>query len=174
MKYLILFVFAGMLTQTAWEEYISLSGKFKILTPSSLVEQVDTIQTEVGDLAYHTFFHQTSSKEETDNTIFMVSYCDYPEGIIFADSSGLVDTFFEETMQAAAESVDGEILYSTDIQKDDNPGKQWRIDYLDGEAIIRTKAFLVKNRYYSIQTISNKKQKSWGDNNQFFDSFELL
>lgn len=174
MKYLFLLSILGIFSQSTWEEFVSLDGKFKVWAPAALTEKIDSVQTDVGTLAYHTFFHQTNYQDETDNIIYMVSFCDYPEGIIFADSTGLATEFFDETMTAAAETVGGEILYSTDIQLKENLGKQWRIDYLDGNAFIKTKAYLVENRYYSIQVISTKKQSLSSQTNQFLDSFELL
>lgn len=174
MKYILFFSFLNFFCQTSWEEFISLSGRFKILTPGPLMEQVDSIETQVGKIAYHTYFHQTEENRKKGHQIYMVSFCDYPEGIIFADSTGLVGEFFDETMQAASEVVEGEVVYSTDIQLEENPGRFWRIDYLEGNAIIKTKAYVVGNRYYSVQVITTKVQNKTELNNQFLDSFELL
>ena len=174
MKLYLLFLCLPFLSQTTWEEFVSLDGRFKVLVPGQMTEQVDSVETEVGTLAYHVFLFQNKNEAEAENLIYMVTYCDYPAGIIFADSIGLTDDFFHETMAAAAETVEGEIIYSADIQINDHPGKQWRIDYLDGGAIIKTKAFLVKNRYYSIQVVTTKERNLNSPANQFLDSFRLL
>ncbi|RMG78204.1 MAG: hypothetical protein D6714_18500, partial [Bacteroidetes bacterium] len=133
-----------------WQTFESYEGRFRVLAPGAMTEKIDSIQTDVGTLAYHVFFHQSDNKD-ADNLFYMVSYCDYPAGSVHSDSTELLAPFFEATLESAAASVDGKLIYADDIRYDDYPGKFWRIDYLDGQAIIKTKAFLVKNRYYSLQ-----------------------
>ena len=159
--------------QSQWETYLSYDGRFSVAVPGILQEKIDSVQTDLGKMAYHTFFLQQET-ETADNHVYMVNYCDYPEGIVFADSSGLVADFFRHTMEAAAESVNGEVLYSSDLELNGYPGKLWRIDYLDGNAVIKTKAYLIENRYYAIQTISGKDKNLNLSTERFFDSFKLL
>ncbi len=173
MKILLLLSFFNFFSQNQWEEFVDLNGRFKISSPGILEEKLDTVQTDLGPLVYHTFFYQAKEKG-SDKQVYMVSYCDYPKGIIFADSLDLADEFFQNTMDAAAESVEGEIRYQSDIQLDGHPGKLWRIDYMDGNAVIKTKAFLVNNRYYAVQTISFYEKNINPSVDRFFDSFRLL
>ena len=171
---ILLFCFASLFFfQTPWEENTNLEGRFQIIAPGKFEEKTDTLATGVGGLVYHTFFHQYIS-ENDENEVYMVSYCDYPEGLVFTYSIGLTEDFFQTTMQAASESVKGEILYETDIQLDEYPGKFWRIDYLDGGATIKTKAYLVKNRYYAVQVIAFHKNSINEITDRFFNSFKLL
>lgn len=173
MQILFFVLFPILFPQNKWIDYTDLNGRFKINSPGNFDEKIDSVETEIGQLVYHTFFFQ-DNVERTDNDVFMVSYCDYPQEIIFADSTGLAVEFFQSTMESAAESVGGEILYSADINLEDNPGKFWRIDYLDGAGTIKTKAYLVKNRYYAVQviTFNNKKENTSSD--RFFDSFSIF
>ena len=150
-----------------------MEGRFKILLPGSFTEKIDSVKTDVGHLVYHTFFLQ-NEEESAENLFYMVSYCDYPPSVVFADSTGLVEDFFKNTIEAAAETVKGEVAYSADIQLDTHPGKQWRIDYLDGKAVIKTRAYLVGSRFYSMQTIAWKVKSLNADGTRFFDSFKLL
>jgi hypothetical protein len=104
----------------------------------------------------------------------MVSYCDYPKYSIHSDSTELVKDFFKTTVETAVESVKGELSYSSDITMNEFPGRLWRVDYNDGKALIKTKSFLVKNRYYSIQVISLKDKGMNLQIDKFLDSFSLL
>ncbi|MCB0519448.1 MAG: hypothetical protein H6577_18365 [Lewinellaceae bacterium] len=162
-----LYVLSGFL------EFTNVEGRFRIIVPGDLTEKVDSISTAVGKIGYHTFFYQ-STEQDADNLFYMVSYCDYPEGIIFADSTGLAEEFFQSTMEEAAHSVKGKVLYSTDIQLENYPGKYWRIDYLDGKAVIKTKAYLAGNRFYTVQTISYQEKNINAAGDRFFDSFRIL
>ena len=55
---LTLFFFTLNFTFQNWTEYKSFEGKFRVVTPGELTEKVDSIETEVGKLAYHTFVYQ--------------------------------------------------------------------------------------------------------------------
>jgi len=162
-----IFLWAG------WQEFTSLEGRFRILSPGEMTQKVDTITTEVGPLAYHTFFHQTQVKD-ADNLFYMVSYCDYPQGSFPADSTALLEEFFATTIETAASAVDGEVIYTTDIQLKEHPGKFWRINYLDGKAVIKTKAYMVGERYYAVQVISYREGNINTAADRYFDSFHLL
>ena len=174
MRTIILFFAPIIFFQNNWQEYINIEGRFKIFTPGQFEEKIDSVSTDIGDLVYYTFFYQNINKENSEHEVFMVSYCDYPAGIVFSDPIGLTEDLFQTTMDAAIESVNGELLYFTDIQLDNYPGKFWRIDYPDGKGTIKTKAFLVKDRYYAVQVISFNKNQLINSANKFFDSFKFL
>lgn len=157
-----------------WSEFSSYDGRFRLKTPGEMKEVVDSIETAIGLLAYHTFFHESAEVPSTENLVYMVSYCDYPAQSMHSDSLELLDEFFEATIDAAVNSVRGELRYSDAISLKDYPGRIWRIDYLEGGAVIKTKAFFVGRRYYAIQTITTRSKSLNTDTDKFFDSFALL
>lgn len=158
---------------TDWEETISYEGRFRILSPGELTNKADTVKTPLGNLVYHTFFFHTNDKKQ-ENYVYMLSYCDYPELTVHSDSLDLLQDFFHTTIEAAVSSVRGELMYSTDTDLDDYPGKLWRIDYLNGRGIIKTKAVVVDNRYYAVQTVTQKGRAINQASDAFLDSFRLL
>lgn len=159
--------------QQDWQEFLSYDGKFKIKTPGKLQENVDTIETAIGKLAYHIFYYENEA-QSAENVWYMISYCDYPEGAMHSDSTELLNDFFEGTIEEAVDAVKGELRYATEINELDFPGRLWRIDYLDGQAIVKTRAYMVENRYYAIQTISLKDRHLNKLQDKFLDSFKLL
>lgn len=156
---------------TEWVLYESKDSQFRILAPGALKEKVDTFETKLGELYYHTLFYQ--AEVETGNQVYMISYCDYPEGTIHSDSIDLLPNFFKETMETATFSINGELMYKTDEEVQGFPGKYWRIDYRQGKAVIKTKAFLVKNRYYALQVVATKERHINPDSDRFIESFRL-
>ena len=156
-----------------WEEVRELDGRFSVEIPAAWEEQVDTIDTEVGALAYHTFLLQSPS-EQADNLIYMLSYVDYPEGALHHDSTELVREFFEVSQEEAIAVVDGELLFTTDKENSGFPGRFWRIDYLDGRASIRTQAYVVGRRFYQIQTIAQQGRGLNDSTERFFESLEFF
>lgn len=156
-----------------WREFNSYDGNFSILSPGAMVEKVDSVTTPIGKLAYHTFFFQTE-QQNADNVVYMISYCDYPPGTIHSDSTELLEEFFAATLEAAQESVDGELVYERSAKHKGYPGKIWRINYLEGQALIKTHAFVVQNRYYTLQTVTRKSRSINLSSEKFLDSFKLL
>jgi len=160
-------------TNPEWELFKSHDGKFQILSPGEMVEKINPIKTEIGEMKYVTYLHQSENKN-ADNLVYMVSYCDYPENSIHSDSIDLVNEFFETTVSTAVESVHGELQYSTEIKLGKYPGRLWRINYNEGNALIKTKSFLVGRRYYSIQAITLKDRSLNLSMDKFLDSFSLF
>ena len=104
----------------------------------------------------------------------MISYCIYPRNAIHSDSLDLIDEFFDTTVATAVESVGGNLQYSSEISLRDYPGRIWKVAYNEDKALIKTKSFLIGNRYYSIQTITLKEKALNSSTDKFLDSFYLI
>ncbi|MEM8524665.1 MAG: hypothetical protein AAGG68_08475 [Bacteroidota bacterium] len=174
MKYLLFLLLPSsfFFSQNDWTFYESKDKQFKILVPGELREKIDTFETDLGELHYHTLYHQATA--ETGNQVYMLSYCDYPEGSIHSDSTEILADFFEETIQTAKFSINGDLMYKADRNLYSYPGKYWRIDYRDGQAVVKTKAFVVKNRYYAIQVVATKEKHINPESERFMESFRLV
>jgi hypothetical protein len=157
---------------TDWVTYESKDGQFKLATPDKLTLNIDTVETEIGELHYHTLF--TQGDQSVGNQVYMLSYCDYPEGTVHSDSTAILNDFFKTTIRTAAYMVDGELMYQTDEETFGYPGKYWRVDYRSGQAVIKTRAFVAGSRYYALQVVSTKLLHINPDTDRFFDSFQLL
>jgi len=156
-----------------WEELQSYDGRFQVSTPGVLTEKVDTLTTAIGTVEHHTFYWQAED-EEADNLFYSVIYYDLPQDGINSDSTELVKEFFAGTTEAAAKAVRGNLVYQSYEELIGFPGYFWRIDYLDDKAVIKSKAWLVDNRYYELKAISWKENTVNSDADKFFDSFKLL
>ncbi|NUO02208.1 MAG: hypothetical protein HUU01_16500 [Saprospiraceae bacterium] len=157
----------------SWVPVNSYDGRFQVLSPGLMPEKTDSIKTPLGTLAYRVHFYQPEDKT-ADNLLYMISWCDYPEGSFHPDSIDLLDEFFHATMESAAFSVKGTVVYSDAWEMDGHRGRIWRIDYLDGNAIIKTRAFVAGDRYYALQTVSRKERHLNPSGEKFFDSFRLI
>lgn len=173
-KYLFFALLPLLAFQTInWEWYTSEPGRFTVLTPGTFTLKSDTIDTEIGQMVYHTYFHQPEKVEEADNFLYMVSYVDYPEGSVHSDSTDLVAELLETSVLSSIESVKGSLYYESDISLNDFPGKIWRVNYGDDQAVIKTKAYIVYNRFYSVQTITYRDKSLNTAADKFLDSFKL-
>ena len=154
-------------------KFNSYEGKFSIQFPGEVTEQAKEIETTLGTMAYHTFYHN-STEEDATNFIYLVSYVDYPDGAIHSDSTELIEEFFQATLEESVLNMNGDLRYSDEIKLFDYPGRFWRIDYNEDSMVMKTKAFLVKNRYYSIQVGTLKELATNLDMDKFLESFNLL
>ena len=159
--------------QPPWEEFIDIDGRFSVRSPVALTAAADTVETALGPLVYHTFYYQAPVEKE-ENYFFMVSYCDYPENSLHSDSLDLLNEFFEATIESAVQAVKGELRYQTEVDLLGFPGRFWRIDFLDEQAVVKTKAFVVRSRYYAVQAISPREKSYNNPANRFLDSFRVL
>lgn len=157
----------------SWEEFKSFDGKFRVLVPGEMQMNERVIHTDIGEIKYITYYYQDQSRE-AENAMYMVTYCDYPEYTIHSDSTELTIDFFENTIEAAVESVAGELRYADDLNYKEYPGRHWRIDYRAGHATLKTRAFLVKNRFYTVQTATERGRSMNKATDAFFESFALL
>lgn len=172
-NYIFVLTFLPTLLFAQSKELQSYDGRFQILAPGEMTEAVDTLQTAIGKTVHHTFYYQAPN--ENENVLFYsVIYYDLPKNSINSDSTEWIEEFFVNTTESAARSVRGELLYQNYEELSGFPGYFWRIDYLDGKAVIKSKAWLADNRYYELKTISWKEKTVNQDSEKFFDSFKLL
>jgi hypothetical protein len=148
----ILFIFMISLTSpNDWYKYTHPEGDFEILLHGEEpIIKTDLYETEIGYLEYITF-HVNSKFQDSLEMAFVISYCDYPHNSVHSDSTELVEALFETTLEGALLEMNGKLIYSDDILMFSYPGMIWRIDYLQGEAILKNKVFFVENRFYTIQ-----------------------
>ena len=174
-NFLTIFIFPTLLitSNPGWEEYKSYDGKFRVLVPGEMQISERVIPTEIGEITYITHFFQ-DTKRDAENAMYMVTYCDYPEYTIHSDSTDLLEDFFVNTLEAAVESVAGKLRYSDILNYKEYPGRHWRIDYRAGHATLKTRVFLVKNRFYTVQTATERGRSMNQATDAFFDSFAVL
>jgi hypothetical protein len=159
--------------QTRWQTFESLNGNFSIQVPGYFQEHEQTIDTKIGGVTMYSFVHQPL-EEDAENSVYLVSYCDYPSETLHEDSLELVSDFLQVTVDEAIFGLDGELMYADSTDWQQHPARFWRIDYLEGNAVMKTRAIIIKNRLYLIQVASLRPKAINPTSERFFDSFKLL
>lgn len=155
-----------------WMQFRNIDGRFKVLIRGAMIQKMAMIETDLGNIETRTFVYQPEEKEE--NLIYMIMYYDFPEGGMHSDSTALVQEFFDVTVEEAVASVGGTLIYENEMEHQGYPARQWRINYLDNKAAIRTRAFIVRNRYYMLQTIGLTEVDQNNVTEFYINSFKLL
>jgi len=163
---------SALTAQAEWQTFESSKGHFKILTPGDMSQKEQLMETAVGNLLFTTYLYQPKSKDP-DNLYYAVSFIDYPENSIHSDSTEFLDSFFHYTIDASVQSVMGDLRYVDHIKQDGYPGRLWRVDYKKGTATIKTKAYMVGNRFYQVQVVMHRDKSLNTQQDKFFDSFNF-
>ena len=157
-----------------WREFKSFDGKFRVVVPEGeMTEKISKIKTDLGDIPFHTFLNRPKDKS-TDNMFYLVNYCDYPKGTFPADSMDLINEFLTTTIEQSAHSVGGMITYSGDIEQRGSKGKIWRVQYNNDKALIKSKCYIVGDRFYMIQTMMLREKAVNPSADKFLDSFQFF
>jgi hypothetical protein len=174
MKSLLVLLSIVTFSTLTWKEFKTYEGKFRVLTPTGeMTEKVKKIATGLGDVSYHTFMNRPEEKNP-DCVFYVVNYCDYPKGTFPADSTELINEFMEETVSESVKAVGGTLTYQSDIQLLTHKGKIWRVQYNSDRALIKSKCFLVGDRFYLIQTMMKKEKSMNPSADKFLDSFQAF
>jgi REP element-mobilizing transposase RayT len=167
-------LFSAWTWAETWREYKSFDGKFRVVVPKGeMTQKSNAVKTAIGELTYHSFFHK-SEGTQPDCVFYLVSYCDYPKGSFPTDSTDLINEFFNSTIEESATSVRGTVIYQNDIHYLTHKGKIWRVQYNNDKAIIKSKCYLVGDRFYMIQAMMTKEKSLNPSADKFLESFQAF
>ena len=157
-----------------WDNISPEECKCAILMPGKPEQAKRTINHPAyGKLTMN--FAILQPKDSTDpNLVYMLSYTDYPTGTIHSDSTNTLESFFASSREGAIANVQGKLLSETIVNLSGYPGRELRINFKNGLALIRCRNYLVKNRLYTIQIITLTENNFNNSINKFLESFKLL
>jgi len=144
---------------------------FTALAPGETKVSNQTVPSAIGELKMDMFTY--SPKQEDDNLVYMVIHTVYPKGIVNSDSLEKRSDFFKVAINEAVTNVKGKLLTQTDLITGNYPGKEITIDYKEGLYIITIRLYLVKNKVYMLQTITETKKSGNETGKRFMNSFKL-
>jgi len=148
-------------------------GYCKILFPKTPDDQTENTNTAIGALTMHIHMYQVPDGAMDDNFLYGVIETEYPDSVINSNKKELLDKFFRNSIDGAVKNVNGKLLTETKIQLDGFPGREFRIDFKDGLAVITMRAYLAGNIMYFLQTITPTKKDHNKSIGRFMDSFVL-
>ena len=164
------FLFANIVFQSSWELYSSKEGRFTVMSPGELGQRVDTIETHLGQQIQHTFFH-ADYEGNTDNFVYMISYHDFPENLLHPDSTELMTLFLDNSVDQAVNSLQGTLVYQDGFFAESGPGRIYKISYNEGESVVKSKIFIIGDRFYDARVFGTSDKDPNNDMNRFLDSF---
>lgn len=148
---------------------------YKILFPKKPDEKRQIINSEVGELETVNFYYAVPDNENDDNLVYLAGETLYPENTIHSDSTEIIIPFFRGGIDNIVSSFNGKLLVEEIISLGKYPGRRAtiRVTIQDKPVVITLKMFLVKNKAYVIQVITNDNKKYNNSIPKFLNSFEL-
>ena len=145
----------------------------EIYFPKKPTDQSQTVKTSIGEIKIDIYMYEVPDNEADDNHIYGLMINDYPDSLINSDKKDLLDHFFRNAVDGAVKNVQGKLLSESKIQLEGYPGREFRIDFKDGLAVIRMRVILVKNKMFMLQTIAETKKDANKSSERFMNSFKL-
>ena len=166
----ILVITLGFTVHSDW--YLFETDSFSIEFPQKPAENTQSIATAIGDLKIVMWSSETK-KTEDDNLVYSLMLSDYPDSLINSDKVELLDRFFRGSVDGAVNNITGKLLSEKKIELCGFPGREAWIEYANGKAVIKMKFYLVHNRMYILQTITEPGKEDNQNSLRFHDSFKI-
>ena len=162
----------GFSYQDNW--YLLKSDEYKIEFPVKPVPQTQMIKSEIGELKMDIFMHDASENEKDENLVYGFMYTEYPDSLINSGKTELLTNFFRNAIDGSLGNVKGKLLSETIIEIDKFPGREIKIEFMEGLYIMKMRFYLVRNKMYIIQTITDIKKTDNKSAERFMGSFGLI
>lgn len=145
---------------------------FSILFPKKPEAQVQSVKSAIGDLTMNINMYD-GSKDNDENFLYGIITTEYPDSLINSDKKEKLAAFFRGSVDGAVKNVQGKLLSEKDIEMNGFPGREARVDFQNGLAIILMRSYLVHNKMYILQTITETKKEGNASVLKFYNSFKL-
>ncbi len=149
-------------------EFSSEAGGFSIMTPITLEEQTQPVDTAAGQIEMHLFMG------DQGNTGYVIAYADYPPEIIAESDS---QTLLEGVRDGAIGNVNGALVSEQAISINGYPGIEIVANVTnDGgeEGVLKAHVYIVNNRLYQVMIITQQGDTDTAEMDEFLQSFKLL
>lgn len=147
---------------------------YQIEFPLEPVASTQTINTEAGPVDMHINLLDLTRGGEDKNMVYLSSFAEYDESLVNSNKTDQLEDFFKETIEGLVKGVNGKLLLENNISLGDYQGREMKIDFQNGIAVIWIRVYLVENKVYMLQIISKSENDGNNSIKTFMDSFSLL
>jgi hypothetical protein len=157
--------------QDTW--FLLKSDGFTITFPKEPASQPQVVNSDIGELKINIFIYDASESGADDNLVYLASSTEYPDSLISSEKTEILPVLFKNTIDGILSNIQGKILSETAIEINGFPGREVKVDFMEGQAIIKIRIYLVKNILYMVETITETSKVPNKSIDKFMDSFKL-
>ncbi|MBK7689981.1 MAG: hypothetical protein IPK62_07935 [Bacteroidetes bacterium] len=175
-KWLIVFIGVFIVASsfvTAEKWYLFEDKDCSILFPKKVETTSQQVASELGPLTLFITMYDASQAKNDDNLVYGLFTSVYPDSVIHSNNKIMLPGFYRGAIDGAVKNVKGTLLSESTITINDYEGREFRVNYSEGLAVIKMRCFLVKNVMYMLQTICLTEKENNVSSQKFFDSFKL-
>jgi hypothetical protein len=149
------------------------TADYSVEFPAEPIGETQHSDSPVGSLVLDIKIYEVVENEEDDNYVYGIIFTEYPEGTIHSDNKESLKSIFDGAVNGAVENMKGKLLSQKEIEMKGFPGREFKCDFQNGVAIVTMRAYLVKNKMLSLQTICDPKKEGNAASKHFFASFDI-
>lgn len=160
-----------------WQDWYLCQTKYcKVLFPKKPAASAQTINSPIGALKLNLNIYEVpaNEQEKEDNFVYLLNETEYPDSVINSNKKDKLDKFFRQAIDGAVNNVHGKLLSEKMIAINQFPGREIRVDFQNGKDVIKMRMYLVRNRMFMVETVTDTKKDFNKSINKFMDSFTLI
>ncbi len=162
----------SFLTET-WYLLDSNNFGFSILFPQKPAEEAQVIPSAVGELKLNMYIYDASADDTDENLIYLVNYTEYPDSLFAGASEEKITKMLRGSVDGMLSNVEGKLISEKVIELNGFPGREIKASIQNATAIINVRFYLVRNKMYLIETITDATKDSNQSMSKFLNSFKL-
>jgi len=158
------FLAAAAAAQT-WTEYRPENGRYQVEMPGTPTVSTEPVQIGAGKTV-----SMTAATVKVTNTVYLVSYTDYPHTAVRGVSA---DALLDRERERASSSAGHALRSEERLAMGPYPGREYVVVKADGANIV-TRTYWVRGRLYHLVVAGRSGIENEPDTRRFFESFELI
>jgi hypothetical protein len=156
----------------AFDWYLFESSDFSVEFPHEPTTTAQLVNTAIGEMTMKITMYD-ASKDGDENLVYGLVTSEYPDSLIKSSTKETIDELFRRSIDGAVTNVKGTLLTEKKIELDGFPGRETRADFQNGLAIIKMRMYLVKNKMFLMQTITETSKENNSNSLKFLNSLKL-
>jgi len=161
-------------TSDKWYLYESKPFSFKVEFPDKPTEKTKVLNTAEGDLNLNLFEYVAHKTETEPALVYIVSYIEYPIATVNSDDKKKLKELYKKMTDDVVAKVQGKLIKETLITLEGYEGVESRIEMKDGTEFIKLRSYLIHNKLYMVETVTETKNETHKSITKFMDSFKLI
>lgn len=154
-----------------WKWFTPKGENFEVIVPREMKSGLKNVVTDIGTM--HPVTWLCEGVKDEPNYLYMLSYVDYPEGVIHSDSMELLREILKESMQAHIEDLKATLVYDGTLDYGANPGIVYRAS-LNNELIsVKCRMMIIGNRFYTLQVYCHAIRNMNNEMDRYLMSFRI-
>ena len=161
-------------TSDEWYQFEHKAFSFKTEYPGKPTTKVKVLNTAEGDLNLN-MFEYVSERTETQSALFYaVSFVEYPVEAVNSNDKEKLKEFYKKWTDKLVARVNGKLIKETIITLEGFEGVEDRIEMKDGAEFVKMRAYMINNKLYMIEAVTETKNEFNPSINRFMNSFKLI